>query len=112
MGDTTVTVAGAVADKEIKVSGIVGFNMVGNASPVDIDIQEIKLGDTATEYGDNIQIWDEGGATIANYVWVGGAWSEDWATPVEGVTIKAGQGFTVDIMALGTEIIIPSALAK
>ncbi len=110
--DTKVTFSGAVATADTTVEGVSGFNMVGNASPVDIDIQSIKLGEGATEYGDNIQIWDNGGALIANYIYVGGAWSEDWATPVENVTIKAGQGFTIEITNPGTEIILPPALKK
>ena len=111
-GDTKVTFSGAVAQENIKASAVTGFNMVGNASPVDIDIQKIKLGEGATEYTDNIQIWDNGGALVANYYYIGGAWSEDWVNPVEGVTIKAGQGFTIEVVNAGTEIILPAALTK
>ena len=85
--NTKVIFSGAVAQEDTKVKAVAGFNMVGNASPIDIDIQDIKLGEGATEYGDNIQIWDNGGALVANYYYIGGAWSEDWSTPVQGVTI-------------------------
>lgn len=111
MEDTSVTFAGTVADSDIEVPSVTGFTMVGNASPVDVNVQDIKLGEGASDYADNIQIWDEGGVTIANYFWVDGAWyDENFDNPVEGITIKAGQGFVVEAMELATPVIIPSAL--
>lgn len=112
MGDTSVIFAGSVATAETKVPSVTGFTMVGNACPIDIDIQSIKMGKNSTDYLDNIQIWDEGGVTINQYFWLGDNWSEDFENPVEGVIIKAGQGFTVEAMNEGAEIILPAAISK
>ena len=116
---TTVMNAGQVADKPTTVTGIQGFNFIGNNSPVAINIQDIKLdfGEGEADGGDNIQILDEGGATVATYSWMPADWyggeQDGWVDEDGGmadVTIAAGSGFLVDIVSAGTKVILPSAL--
>ena len=119
--DTTapvqVTVAGQVLTGELTVTTVSGFNFIGNASPTAIDIQKITLdAATATGYGDNIQILDEGGATVAQYFWIPAGditeeacWSEDFGTAAE-YSIDAGLGFIVDTANSDVTVTIPMAL--
>ena len=116
---TSIVNAGQVADAPTTVTGVQGFNFIGNNSPVAINIQDIKLDFVEGESTgvDNIQILDEGGATTATYTWMPADWfggeqdgwvDEDFA--LADVTIQPGAGFLVDIVDAGTKVIIPSAL--
>ena len=64
----TVTFAGAVSTEDTVVVTVPGFNFVGNNTPVAVDIQDITI-TGATDWTDNIQILDEGGATVAAYLY-------------------------------------------
>jgi hypothetical protein len=111
-----ITVAGEVLKGNLTFTSVMGFNFVGNSAPTSYDIQEIKLDEaTATSYADNIQILDEGGATVAQYFWVGTGmlladkpcWTEDFGTPAT-VNIDPGLGFIVQTSAAGVTITLPS----
>ena len=116
----TVTISGEVATQNAIVESVAGFNFVGNSSPVAINIQDIQLGvndDDATG-NDNIQILDDGGATIAMYFWnpadwFGGeksGWVDDMGQLAD-VELAPGQGVLLDASDDGIQITIPSALS-
>lgn len=116
---TKVINAGRVADQATTLTAIQGFNFIGNNSPVAINIQDIKLdfGEGESTGIDNIQILDEGGATTASYTWMPADWfggeQDGWVDEdgnLADLTINAGDGFLVDIVAEGTKVILPSAL--
>ena len=117
---TAVINAGEVADVDSEVTAVSGFNFIGNSSPTAISIQDILLGFGESEAtgGDNIQILDEGGATIATYFYfpaeLSGLESDGWLNEdgdaLADVTLAPGQGFLVDIVDDGTTITLPAAL--
>ena len=116
---TTVVNAGQVADAPTTITGVQGFNFIGNNSPVSINIQEVKLdfGEGESTGVDNVQILDEGGATVASYFWMPADWfggeQDGWVDEdgnLADVTIAPGSGFLVDIVEAGTKVIVPSAL--
>ncbi len=112
-----VTVAGQVLTGDLTVTANAGFNFIGNASPTAIDIQKITLDPTtATGYGDNIQILDDGGATIASYYWIpagditeSACRTEDFGTAAT-YSIESGLGFIVDVANDNVTVTIPMAL--
>ena len=82
------------------------FNKTG-AEVKSYNINEIKLdSSTATSWADNIQILDEGGATVSTYYYVGAGellqdkacWTEDFATAVD-IDIDAGTSFILETQA-------------
>ena len=99
----TITFAGAVSTNATPVNTVVGFNFIGNNSPVAINIQDIKIAN-ATDWGDNIQILDEGGATVASYYYASAeqsgyeadGWLNEDASGLSDLTIEPEQGFLVD----------------
>ena len=114
--------ANVVGYQQMEATG--GFNFtVPTFNPMgeNIDIQDIQLvfaeGVTATG-GDNLQILDDGGATVETYNWMPKEWmypvpaKDGWADPMTGgfatKNITAGQGFLVNIAVAGTEIVLPA----
>ena len=88
------------------VNSKAGFNfyapMFKNTDGSAIKIQDIKLGEGATSWADNIQILDAGGAGIAQYFYVTAAdgfdadgWTEDFGTLAD-VTLTPGQSVIVE----------------
>ena len=69
-----------------------------------INIQNIKLGDGATSWSDNIQVLDEGGSTIATYYYATAdesgfdedGWVNEDVTALADVQIEAGLGIIVE----------------
>ena len=114
------TVSGAVASGEKFATTLsTGFNGIGNASPVDVDIQKIIISDKDGTYGwgaEQIQIVDVNGNVSATYTWMSpdasgyekAAWCDDSATPVKE-SIKAGSGFLLYTEGEGT-VEVPTAL--
>ena len=99
----------------------VGYNLVGNCSPVDLDIQKIKLtGESITGSGANmIVLLDANGMTQGSYGW----WTPDDGTGEEegcwfdgdnweklDVTISAGEGLYLYSANSGLTLSFPSAL--
>ena len=116
--ETSITFSGAVATEDSVITAVAGFNFTGNNTPVGINIQDIKLDATTAEsWTDNLQLLDEGGATIEMFIY---ATAEESGLEVDGwlngdgeladVTIEAGQGVLIDVANDGTEITIPSAM--
>lgn len=98
-----------------------GYNLVGNCTPADLDIQKIKLvGDSVTGSGaNNICLLDSDGIFQGTYGWwtpddgtgeEEGCWfdGDNWA--VIDATISAGQGLYVYAEDAGLTITLPSAL--
>ena len=120
-GDGVATVSGEVATSNTKtytVTANLGFNPVGNATPVDVDIQNIKLsGDGILGEGaENIQIVDSDGNISATYMWISkdisGAEEDGWCDDsfsLVDYTIKAGMGFLLYTEGEGA-VTLPTAL--
>ena len=78
-----------------------------------VNIQDIKIKD-ATDWSDSIQILDEGGATVATYLYASAAesgqekdgWLND-ALELANITFDPGQGILIDTAATAT-VTIPS----
>ena len=117
--NSSVTFSGQVSDTESTITGVAGFNFTGNNTPAEIDIQDIKLDATTAEsWSDNLQILDEGGATIATYGFATAeesgfekdGWLDGDGNYAEKVKIAPGQGVLIDLANEGTIITIPAAL--
>ncbi|MBR1608256.1 MAG: hypothetical protein IJ678_01405 [Kiritimatiellae bacterium] len=119
--ESTVTVAGEVSRATSSVESVAGFNWVGNSTPKAIDIQDIQIdvADDDVSYVDNIQILDEGGATIASYFWYPAAdtasgeksgWVDGETGDLAEVTLEPGQGVLLETQDEGITITVPSAL--
>ena len=98
--DVEILFSGEVSSVGYSATSICGFNFVGNSNPTSIDIQDVKvLGDNVTEYADNLQILDEGGAILENYYWqeVDGTygWVIENGDSLASREIPAGLGFIV-----------------
>ena len=117
--ETTVTVAGEVSSADAVIESVAGFNFIGNSSPKAINIQDIQI-DVADEDAtgaDNIQILDDGGATIAAYSWYPAEWfggeKSGWVDDLgefADVELAPGQGVLLDASDAGILITTPSAL--
>ena len=105
----TLTFAGAVSTEDTVIETVPGFNFVGNNTPISLDIQDITI-TNATEWNDNIQILDEGGATVASYYYLtassSGAEADGWVsedfTGLADVEFEAGRGILIDTAAEAT----------
>lgn len=99
----TLTFAGAVSTEDTVVETVPGFNFVGNNTPVAVNIQDIKI-EGATDWGDNIQVLDEGGATIAAYIYASAAesgyeadgWLSEDGGSLADIDFEPGQGILID----------------
>ena len=76
-----ITFSGQVSTGDTVVETVTGFNFIGNNTPVALDIQDIVI-TGGTDWADNIQILDEGGATVSAYVYASaeqsGAAADGW----------------------------------
>lgn len=78
------------------------FKQVGTVGKT-FNINDVVLDpSTATSWGDNIQILDEGGSTVSTYYWVGAGelvetacWTEDFGTAVD-IDFTSGMSFIID----------------
>ena len=119
--ETTVTVSGEVSETDAVIESVAGFNFLGNSSPKAINIQDIQIAvaDDEATGGDNIQILDDGGATLATYYWnpadwFGGeksGWVDDETGDLADVELAPGQGILLDASDAGILITVPSAIA-
>ena len=109
----TLTFAGQVSTEDTVVETVPGFNFVGNNTPVSIDIQDITI-TGATDWTDNIQILDEGGAGVAAYYYATAAqsgyeadgWLSEDGTSLADVDFEPGQGILIDTADVA-EVTIP-----
>ena len=119
--DATVTIAGEVSTNTVEVVSVAGFNFVGNSTPAPINIQDIQIdiADDDATGADNIQILDDGGATVAQYFWypaeaIGAAksgWLDEDTGALADVTLAPGQGVLLDASDDGITITVPSAIS-
>ena len=108
-----ITFSGQVSTTDTVVETVPGFNFIGNNTPVAIDIQDIKI-TGATDWNDSIQVLDEGGSTIATYVYVSAAesgfsadgWAAEDFSGLADVDFEPGLGILVDTADVAT-ITIP-----
>ncbi len=119
--ELTVTVAGEVSTKDSETLSVAGVNFVGNSTPSPINIQDIQIdvADDEATGGDNIQILDDGGATIAQYYWMPpsftGAAKSGWVDEnfqLVDVELAPGQGVLLDATADDIKITVPTALQQ
>jgi hypothetical protein len=108
----TVTFSGSVSKDDLVTTSVLGFNFVGNATPTQINIQDITIsGDALTEYVDNIQFLDVGGATETYYNWVNGmGWVDLNTFTPAAETLQPGDGVLISTQNAGVIITVPSAL--
>ena len=117
--DSTVTIAGEVPTNDVATVSVAGFNFVGNATPVEVDIQDFQINvadDDATGL-DNIQILDVNFNPVAQYYWFPKAWTVsgtksgwvDESGDLAQVSIAPGQGFLFEAVDDGTVITAPAA---
>ena len=73
-----------------------------------VNIQDIKIANV-TEWNDNIQVLDEGGATVASYYYLtaesSGAESDGWVDDtfaLADVDLEPGQGVLIDTADVAT----------
>ena len=109
VGTTTLTFAGAVSTEDTVVETVPGFNFVGNNTPVAVDIQDIQI-ENATDWGDNSQVLDEGGSTVASYYYASneqsGFGADGWVaedfTGLADVDFEPGTGILIDTVGVAT----------
>lgn len=110
-----ISISGQVKKGSATVSIPAGFSVRGNSTPTDIDIQSIKLADTAAGDGtEMIQFLDAEGQNTEIWIWLNEnagqtpGWYDfnTWA-PIE-YTVKAGEAFLINTSA-PVDMIIPSA---
>jgi hypothetical protein len=99
----------------------VGYNLVGNCTPVDLDVQKIKLvGDAITGSGaNNICLLDADGIFQGSYGWwtpddgtgeEEGCWFDGDSWAVIEDTVAAGQGLYLYCVDAGLKHELPKAL--
>ena len=106
---TTLTFAGQVSTEDTVVETVPGFNFVGNNTPVAVNIQDIKI-EGATDWADNIQILDEGGAGVAAYYYATAAesgfeadgWLSEDLGSLADVSFEPGTGILIDTADVAT----------
>ena len=105
----TLTFAGQVSTEDTVVETVPGFNFVGNNTPVSVNIQDVKI-TNATDWGDNIQLLDEGGATVSSYYYASAAqsgfeadgWLSEDFSGLADVDFEPGQGVLIDTADVAT----------
>ena len=119
----SILCSGSVKLSAYSTDLVQGYNVVGNCSPADIDLQTIKLvGETVTGSGANfICLLDAGGVATGSYGWwmpedgtgeEEGCWfdGDNWALIED--TVAAGQGLYVYAEDAGLKPELPCAIAK
>ena len=82
------------------VNTVAGFNFIAptfeSVTETGVSIQDIKLGDGASEYSDSVQVLDDGGATTETYFWTADGWVDGNTFEVTDKKITAGASVLVD----------------
>ena len=117
-GDITIRSAGEVSKSPVEVENCVqGFNVVGNAFPVDVTVGDISLdGDDVELREDNLQIFTPTGAAEYVFQWRANGWYDvDEKAYVNDTTFPAGLGVIIDCCNGGdvtVSIDVPTAIAN
>ena len=111
--------AGEVASTAITNSVVAGYSMIGNASPVAInadDMQVLGVGDGAAE----IQVMDATGSWIGDYFWFNefddgttvypAGWFDATGTTPADLTLQPGESVFFYTGTSGAKVVIPSAM--
>ena len=104
-----LTFAGQVSTEDTVIETVPGFNFVGNNTPVAVNIQDFEIVG-ATDWTDNIQVLDEGGATIASYYYAtadeSGFEADGWLSEDMGsladIALEPGKGVLIDTADVAT----------
>lgn len=104
-----LTFAGQVSTEDTVVETVPGFNFIGNNTPVAVNIQDFKI-EGATDWADNVQILDEGGATVSAYLYAtaeqsgleADGWLSEDAGSLADVDFGPGMGILIDTADVAT----------
>ena len=114
--DVDIVISGQVKSGTTTISIPAGFSVRGNNTPVDIDLQTIKLADTAAGDGtEMIQFLDADGQCTEMWVWLNAnagmepGWYDNTTWAEIEYTVKAGEAFLINTAA-AVDMTIPSAL--
>ena len=116
--EITIQNAGEVSAAATVVSSVAGFTSLGNNSPVAISIQDVKLGEGATSWSDNIQFLDTDAVAQTMYVYAtadesgleADGWLNEDLDALADVTIQPGEGFLIATANADVSITLPAAL--
>ena len=121
----TIQYAGQVSDSEIIVQNLVaGYNMVGNATPVEIDLNDVKIVDGYGDGTTEMIIGYDKDACLSgvDYYWntavdtIMGPEEDCWVTEMmgdtkaENVKLQPGEGIYLMLGTESAKLTIPSAL--
>ncbi len=117
--------AGAVNDGNLTKTLEAGYNVVGNGTPYEIDLQKIQLkgenlvGEGVSKLGEFIQILNADGTLGTRYYWWNAdpsdpinypaSWCDSSDTMVEGITVKPGQAYYIYVQGSGCSYEIESS---
>ena len=97
---------------------LIGFNVIGNSSPVDIDLQDIKLIGAVGDMSEAIWIYDKDAIFRGEcYSWIveemgapdGNGWYDsEWAKVIK--TVKAGEGLYLNCPTEGVKWTVPGPI--
>ena len=117
--ESTYSDVGEVSKVSSVTPSVAGFNILGNNTPVDLNVQEITLGEGATSWSDFIQFLDEQAVGLADIYYYATAdesgfaadgWLSADMSSLANFDIPAGKGFLLYTEAADVNITIPSAL--
>ncbi len=108
-----VQLSGSVRPRDVEIPLKAGFNLVGNSSPVNLDLQQLKIKNP--QGGEYIQTLDADGIAGDSYDWRQNRTTGEYSwqlsrQDVVGVTVKAGEGLYVYAEEDGASLVIPSAI--
>jgi hypothetical protein len=121
----TIQYAGQVSDSAIIVQNLVpGYNMIGNATPAIIDLNDIKIIDGYGDGTTEIIVGYDADACLSgvDYFWnteadtIMGPAEDCWVTEMmgdtkaENVKLQPGEGIYLSLGTAGAKLSIPSAL--
>lgn len=119
--DVTIQYAGQVYQGTVKTEPLNGYSIVGNSTPVPVNLQQIiPLGAAGDGVSDCIEIWEDGFTDGSGYYWCtydGGGCAEEgqdgWYLDderVTDVTIDPGKGFYMNLSSEDVVIQLPDPM--
>ena len=85
------------------------FTSIGTST---VSIQDIKLSGEAMAWVDTIQILDENGNAVEQYLWDGSQWLETIGYSAADKTLKAGEGFLISSISNGSKTTYAGEVGK
>ena len=115
----TLMFAGQVyAGKQVNELPFVGYNMIGNSTPVACNIQDIKLVDAMGDMSESIVVYDKDAIFAGEqYYWIteamgapnGDGWYDVNFAPID-VTVQPGEGLYLNCPNAGVKWTLPAVL--